>query len=264
MTSSATARARTRRTTTTSTIWLYAAFCAWDGGHVATLAELDAVYGGTQYPWGTNTPLPTNYTYTTVGTNHFQNFVPGTPHYASGNAGLDAVDITMNWNNNSFANNAGNFYFYPNGGTGPTDEPDSIGSGLDFSPFIAAPGRFYRDTTAIVSPSGDGWQDLGANMLEITSTGEGGSSVFCDCSTGGQSTKAAACPNACPNTSPVTYGVVMNAGTGFPSVKWEGGSWEGHQTADPALAPYFSKATYMEPLQTQYGKGGFRCARGPE
>jgi hypothetical protein len=248
-------------------IWLYAAFCAWDGGHVATLAELDAVYGKQQYPWdtaGVNTPLPADYTYATVGTHHYQNFVPGTPNYASGNAGLNAVDITMNWNNNGFANNAGNFYFYPNGGTGPADEPASVGSGLDFSPFIAAPGRFYLDTTAIVSPSGDGWQDLGANMLELTSTGEGGSHVFCDCSSGGQSTKAAACPNACPNTSPVTYGVVMNGGTGFPSVRWEGGSWEGHESADPATAPYFSDSAYTEPLQTQYGKGGFRCARGPE
>jgi len=249
--------------------WIYAAFCAWDGGHVATLAEIDAVYGKEQYPWdttGVNTFLPADYTYTTTGGHNYENFVPGTPHYAGGglNAGKNAVDLTVNWNNNSFSSNDGFFYYYPNGGTGPTDQPASIGTGLDYSPFIAAPGRFYLDATAITAASGDSWQDLGANMLEITSTSEGGGDVFCDCSTGGQATKAASCPNACPGAT--TYGVPRNGGTAFPTVRWEGGSWEGHTSADPASTPYFAgnDTGYSFPLQTQYGKAGFRCARAPE
>jgi len=254
--------------------YVYAAFCAWDGGHVATLAELDAVYGKQQYPWdtvGEATFLPAAYTYTTTGGHSYQNFVPGTAYYTgavkAGTAGFNAVDLTVNWNNNSFSANYGNFYFYPNGGTGPTDEPASVLSGLDLTPYIAAPGRFYLDKTAILSPSGagtEGWQDLGANMLEITSTGEGGATVFCDCSTGGQAAKPAACSTACPNTTPVMYPIVRNGGTGFPSMRWEGGSWEGHETANPAIPPYFSDNNYTEPIQTQYGKASFRCARAPE
>jgi hypothetical protein len=255
--------------------WIYAAFCAWDGGHVASLAELDAVYGKQQYPWdiaGESTFLPADYTYETVGAHSFQSFVPGTDYYtgaiAAGTPGYNAVDLTVNWNNSSFGGNAGLFYFYPNGGGGPTDAPDSVGNGYDFSPFIAAPGRFYLDTTAILSPSGagtEGWQDLGANMLEMTDTVEGGTAVFCDCSTGGSTTKVAACSAySCPNTTPTTWPIPLNGGTALPEVRWEGGSWEGHEPANPASPPYFSDSAYSEPVQTQYGKAGFRCARAPE
>jgi hypothetical protein len=273
--------------------WIYAAFCAWDGGHVATLAELDAVYGKQQYPWdttGENTFLPADYTYTSVldtqnnTTYHYQNFVPGTEYYTGAASTLGAVDLTVNWNNNSFGLNFGNFYYYPNGGSGPADQPAAVASGTDLSPYIAAPGRFYLDKTAILSPSGagtEGWQDLGANMLEITSTGEGGSTPFCDCSTGGQATQNAACTAAdnqappagvangaasCPGSTKtkLSWPVLRNGGAGLPSVRWEGGSWEGHETASPASAPYFSDSAYTETLQTQYGKGGFRCARAPE
>jgi hypothetical protein len=264
--------------------WIYAAFCAWDGGRVATLAEIDAVYGKQAYPWdttGETTFLPANYTYTTVtsGTtsHYYQNFVPGTNYYtgpiAAGTAGYNAVDLTVNWNNDSFGGNPGDFYYYPNGGGGPTDPPASVLStgsipGLDYSPFIAAPGRFYLDKTAILSPSGagtEGWQDLGANMLEMTDTLSGtATAVFCDCSSGGQVTAATTCPTACPNTNPKVYPIPRNGGVGLPEIAWEGGSWEGHTAASPAAATYFTKGGYTEPLQTQYGKAGFRCARAPE
>jgi hypothetical protein len=88
--------------------------------------------------------------------------------------------------------------------------------------------------------------------------------VFCDCSSGGQTTAAAACPTACPNTTPKVYPVVRNGGVGLPAISWEGGSWEGHNGANPEAATYFSKADFTEPLQTQYGKAGFRCVRAPE
>jgi hypothetical protein len=255
--------------------WMYAAFCAWDGGHVASLAELDAVYGKQQYPWdapGTSTFLPADYTYTTVSGHHYQNFVPGTEYYtgpiAGGTPGYNAVDLTVNWNNDSYASNPGLFYFYPSGGSNATDAPGSVGAGYDYSPFIAAPGRFYLDKTFILSPSGagtDGWQDLGANMLEMTKTLESGTAVFCDCSTGGQTSPTTGCMSySCPNTTPTTWPIPRNGGTGLPNVQWEGGSWEGHNGADPSSPPYFSDSNFTEPLQTQYGKAGFRCARGAE
>jgi hypothetical protein len=263
--------------------WMYAAFCAWDGGHVASLAEIDAVYGKQPYPWdapGTATFLPAAYTYTTVTTivagkmvsHYYQSFVPGTEYYTgailAGTAGYNAVDLTVNWNNDSYAGNPGLFYFYPSGGGNPTDAPGSVGSGYDYSPFIAAPGRFYLDRTYINSPSGagtEGWQDLGANMLEMTDTLESGTSVFCDCSTGGQAMAATGCTTySCPNTSPTTWPIPRNGGTALPSVRWEGGSWEGHNGADPSTPPYFSDSDFTEPLQTQYGKAGFRCARAAE
>ena len=43
-------------------------------------------------------------------------------------------------------------------------------------------------------------------------------------------------------------------GAGLPSVDLLRGSWEGHGIA-------YHNAGYNFPMQTQYGKAGFRCAR---
>jgi hypothetical protein len=41
--------------------YLLAAFCAWDGGRLATTAELDAAWGAETYPWGTTEPFYANF-----------------------------------------------------------------------------------------------------------------------------------------------------------------------------------------------------------
>jgi len=41
--------------------YILSAFCAWDGGHLPTLAQLDHVWGAGTYPWGTPAgPAPAN------------------------------------------------------------------------------------------------------------------------------------------------------------------------------------------------------------
>jgi hypothetical protein len=299
--------------------YVYAAFCAWDGGHVATEAELQAVYGAQQYPWngpGQSAMLPASYTYTTpapcsspLGSCDYQTFVPGTAYYSGPNGGLagtpgyNAVDLTVNWNNDSFYENSGDFYFYPNGQPNAVGgygvygyavvTPVTVNIGWDFSPFIAAPGRFYLDATYIQSPTASGnacsaavpcpagetcyppgggagtcvntWQDLGANLLEMAGTFvSGANEPFCDCSFGGQPDPdpSGDCSFLCPYQT--YYPVLQAGGTTFPAIWWEGGSWEGHETGNPASAPYFGSAAYNEVIQAQYGKATVRCARGPE
>jgi hypothetical protein len=238
--------------------WVYAAFCAWDGGYLPTLAQVETAYGTAQYPWGA-TFIPNygalNTTYVTAGGN------PIIPQ--------PAVNNTVNWCNDSYSNHPGDFYFYPNGG-GLGQAPSCIGTGRDYSPFIAAPGRFFLDVTALKSPSyagTEGWQDLGANMMEITAltalTG-GATSTFCDCgATNNGETNNCTCP--APGSTPPTKPGVIRA-TGVVHAQWSGGSWEGHSNnAQPESKPYFGAQAYGGfPLQTQYGKAGFRCARPAE
>jgi hypothetical protein len=270
-------------------LWIYAAFCAWDGGHVATLAELDAAYGPSTYSFdkaGVTTFLPVEYTITATpappatATHWFQNFVPGTPHYLAADlppgasASATGVDLTVNWNNDSYGGNYGDFYFYPNGGNLVTPH-ESVTSGLDYSPFIAAPGRFYLDETYIKAGDGatEGWMDLTANMLEMTTTvsSAGSGDAFCDCSSGGQATDSGLCNNGtsgpykCSTANgDLPYPVPHLGGIAMPRYYWVGGSWEGHPNADPNTPPFSSRGGYGEPFQTQYGKAGFRCARALE
>jgi len=46
--------------------WMYAAFCAWDGGRLPTLAEVVSAWGPDQYPWGSSF-IPSPYPYDIVG-----------------------------------------------------------------------------------------------------------------------------------------------------------------------------------------------------
>jgi hypothetical protein len=239
------------------TYWIYAAFCAWDGGRLPTLAEVEAVWGGGQYPWttvlGSSAPFwPSPYPYTTVTNDGVTNYYANIPS--------PSVSFTVNWNNNSFNNNPGDFYFFPNLGN-LTEEPAEVDNGTDLTPYIAAPGRFVLDVTSFAG--NEGWQDLAANMLEITEESSvTGSATFCDCgayTTGDQgSLPACTCPS--PGGTPDTKPGVVRA-TDLPTAPWVGGSWEGHETADPHDPPYLQVHAYDEPLQTQYGKSGFRCVR---
>ena len=244
------------------TYWIYAAFCAWDGGRLPTLAEVEAVWGPGQYPWtnkvGATAPFwPTPYPYTTVTVGMTTNYYANIPS--------PSVTHTVNWNNNSFNDNPGDFYFFPNLGT-LTEEPAEVDNGTDLTPYIASPGRFVLDVTSVKSTSfagTEGWQDLAANMLEITEeSGTTGTDTFCDCGayTAAEYTALPHCTCPSPGGMPPTKPGVVRA-TNLPTAPWVGGSWEGHETANPADPPYLSVHAYDEPLQTQYGKAGFRCVR---
>jgi hypothetical protein len=208
--------------------WMYAAFCAWDGGRMPTEAEMNEAYGAMNYPWNT-----------AGGSNTF-----GFPLDAN-HQGAYGYEATANYfNTNNFF-----FYHYP---TYP-DETEKAG-------LIAAPGRFILDSTTKTSANGEHWMDLGANLMEMTRfrTPQSGNNTFCDFSiTNG--------PGDVPNIGTCKDGA--NAGvvrkTGLPDSVWVGGSWEGHQqfTTNPGSEPWFNKASYNLPAQTQYGKTGVRCAR---
>ncbi len=214
--------------------WMYAAFCAWDGGRLPTPAEVQQAWGTTTYPWGTATyTLPTN---------------PG--------PGLNTHELTANYFNNNWSSTGRNFYHFPDG----PDAADEAGE-------IAAPGRFVMDATMVKS-NGESWMDLGANLMEVTHYNtEYVPKDFCDFAI----TKAAgdvptaACQAAGHPNDPLFYGVLRK--TNMPVSRWTGGSWEGHQqfTFDPTKEPWFVKVTdakaYNLAVQTQYGKTGVRCAR---
>ena len=207
--------------------WMYAAFCAWDGGRMPTEAEMNEAYGAMNYPW--NTP---------AGSNTF-----GFPLDAA-HQGAFGYEATANYfnSNNLF------FYHYP----AYPDETEKAG-------LIAAPGRFILDSTNQTSANGERWMDMGANLMELTRfrTPQLGDNTFCDFSitNGPGDVPNAACKDG------VNTGVIRK--TGLPSTVWVGGSWEGHQkfTTNLGAEPWFNKASYNLPTQTQYGKTGVRCAR---
>ena len=205
--------------------WMYAAFCAWDGGRMPTEAEMSEAYGATNYPWGTATftfPLD------------------------SAHQGAYGWEATANYFNKN------NFFFY--------HFPD-YGDAADEAGYIAAPGRFILDKTKNTSASGESWMDMGANVMELTrfrSPVQSGNNTFCDFSiTNG--------PGDVPDLAKCNDGGVAGVvrKTGLPNTVWVGGSWEGHQqfSVSPAAEPWFNKASYNLPAQTQYGKTGVRCAR---
>jgi len=264
--------------------WVYAAFCAWDGGRLPVITEVEAAYGTAAYPWGAHfLPYDTalnngsDYPYETLASgqanpntgqvpNPSYRNVPLINQYAASHH-TTPVALTVNWLNGSNVNNGGSFYFYPGYvASDPPGTPDTLSNGLDLTPFIASPGRFFLDVTAAKSSSfagNEGWQDLGANMLEMraiapASVNVPGGSTFCDC-TGITTGGGAGC--SCLAKSGVTRA------TGLPNASYDGGSWEGHTSFNPASTANFvlpSASAADWPTWAQYGKIGFRCARPAE
>lgn len=206
--------------------WMYAAFCAWDGGRMPTQAEVNQAWGPQNYPWGTTTfTFPVS---------------PG--------GGAYQYEQTANYfNNRNNATFPGFFYHFPD-----------YGDAYDVSGYIAAPGRFILDKTTAMSANGESWMDLGANVMELVKAPASGSVRFCDFSiTNG--------PGDVPDLAKCSDGGVagVERATGLPNVGWVGGSWEGHRrfSVSAAAEPWFSRTSYTLNAQTQYGKTGVRCAR---
>jgi len=221
---------------------MFAAFCAWDGGEMATYADYNDIW-----------PQGQKYAFTTNG--------------------VDTKRPNYNWCNGGYQNGgflcqcdgvhnigpdcpAGGFAF--NGEPGVFYEfPVATDRAQDNSPLIAAPGRFQSDITAAKSANGDGWMDVMANLAEYTgdfapNPNGGVLNTFCDYSDG------AGGPNGCPGrvdgSSPPkakTYGTLY---TGIPQIGMVGNTWEGHQYFNTSKASSLS-ATF------QYGKFGARCVR---
>jgi hypothetical protein len=220
--------------------YLAAAFCAWDGGRLPTEPEHAAIWGASTYPWGSASP-PVLY-----------NGSGGAAFLAAAAAaGLPITGYTVDWaDGNQAAGAQGNFYFYPSWVTNVPNEfvPSTLSNTLDLSPYIAAPGRFYADETAARSSNGEGWHDLGADMIELgLATPVTGPETFCDES-------GVLGPGQSYNCG--SNGVVR--GTGLPGTSLLGGSWEGHGVVETLIG------NGGWSFYRQYGKAGLRCVRAVE
>jgi hypothetical protein len=204
---------------------MFAAFCAWDGGALATRDELLDAWGPGPFPWG-DTPVPetTDTPPKPTSTNYnWCNGEFGTGTFKCQNSALGANGI---------------FYRFP------------LGTNLanDMGPLIASPGRFPLDATALKG-DGESWADLFGNMSEYTGDFSG-TDTFCDLS-------APPGPGqpSCTRTEEGPPEVVRTGTphTNIPRVGYLGRSWEGH----------FYDRGYLDvwPSTGQYGKFGGRCVR---
>lgn len=207
---------------------MYAAFCAWDGGELATLADYRDAW--TQaYPWGA----------ANIGRPKY-NWCNGP--YNQG--GFMCQCSTLNPNPpadcpaGGFAGTiSGMFYEYPKG----------INLDNDREPLIIAPGRMVEDATALKG-DGESWMDLYANLAEYTGDiNLGANSDFCDFSVA---------PNGGATTCTRGNKPAGSVGTrygGIPNFGMIGVSWEGHNYGRGN--PNQFQAAF------QYGKFGGRCVR---
>lgn len=129
------------------------AFCAWDGGELATAADYADVWPTTQaFPWG-----PTNLCTKTGGQGAPGGYFPCDAYnWCNGptmNGGFTCQDLTL-----TSVDEPGIFYEFPRN----TDRSK------DNEVLIAAPGRFPMDVTALKSANGQGWYDLFGNLGEYT------------------------------------------------------------------------------------------------
>ncbi len=111
---------------------MFAAFCAWDGGYMASQAAWFSAWGDKVWPWGDGPDV-------TDDAAKLANFNAGT---------------------GTFSPSAPPRYVFPSVDYGTF--------AADFSPIIAAPGRFSGDKASVVRPNQETWMDMGGNMLEWT------------------------------------------------------------------------------------------------
>jgi len=113
---------------------MFTAFCAWDGGYMQSQAALSTAYGPDTWPWG------------------------ALPDVTDSNAKI----TNYNAGTSGFGNTKNPRYLFPLVGYGTF--------AADFSPIIAAPGRFIGDASQVL-PEADTWMDLGGNMIEWSQVG---------------------------------------------------------------------------------------------
>ncbi len=226
---------------------LLASFCAWDGGELARTDDFREVWGRRPEVIGATTVYIPWATLLNVGQFNWRN-----GHGTTCNPAWPGCVNPQRY-----------FYVFP------TIRPDGQGHlpADDDTPAIAAPGRFPLDVTAIKSAGGDGWYDIGGNLMEAawpTSQGAinpGASQVtdVCDVTAGpgfGES----------PCVRRGNNGVLRYAGA-LPHVALVGSSFEGHSRRSErylsatAANEGLIAAGDLKPATFQYGKVGARCAR---
>ena len=210
---------------------MFAAFCAWDGGEMATLADYHDVWvrPPTTYPWGAvDTKRPTyNWCNGPYNNGGFTCQCDGVHNI--GTLGCPAAGgFSVN-------GQAGLFYEWPLN----TDRS------RDNSPLLAAPGRFPGDATLLTS-GGESWMDIYANLAEYTGDFRASGSDFCDFSTA----PLAGDPTCTRNGHPGQLGTKY---TGIPVSGIIGQTFEGHEYNYGSVNGF--EVTF------QYGKFGARCVR---
>jgi hypothetical protein len=223
---------------------MLAAFCAWDGGELARTQDYREVWGSRPKPVGAATV-----------------YVPWTDALAVGQ---------FNWRNGhgttcnpAFAgcqNPQLNFYVFPALNVAGA----AFNAADDQSPEIGSPGRFPLDVTHAKSANGEGWFDIGGNLMEaawpVGVVNPGGSAPLDVCDT---SATAAGGDVACVRRGKA--GVRRWAGLP-PQVALVGYSFEGHARRTEAyvsaqVAENKIATGDLKPVHFQYGKIGGRCAR---
>jgi hypothetical protein len=223
---------------------MLSAFCAWDGGELARTEDFHEIWGRN----GVTVPTPNGQT--TVYIPWSAALSIGEWNYRNGH-GAACNPIFDGCTNPQL-----NFYAFPL----PHDPAN------DDSAAIGAPGRFPKDVTKITSASGEGWFDVGGNMMEAAwpvgavNVGNNPVTDVCDTGSGTPGPGETACAR---RGKP---GVLRFSGS-LPHIALVGYSFEAHQRRSEAyLASLDGKETRisagdLKPITFQYGKVGGRCAR---
>ena len=211
---------------------MFAAFCAWDGGELAVLAD-DWDAWPSSFPWGATDIYRPNYNWCNGPYGAGGGFTcecDGIHNVGSLGCPIGGLSPLFDVNGQP-----GTFYIFP------TDNDLS----LENYPFIAAPGRFPEDATALKS-AGQSWHDLNANLVEYTGDFTMQGDDFCDFSIDGTGA-----PQTCTRSG--RAGDIGIHYTNIPRVGLIGNSWEGHQYGRGGAGAWYATG--------QYGKFGARCAR---
>jgi formylglycine-generating enzyme required for sulfatase activity len=161
---------------------MLAAFCAWDGGELATLADFQDAWGATTFPWGNADIQRPNYNW---------------------------CNSAVGENLGGFGCGAGIFYEYP-----------LVNRARDIAGRFAAPGRFPLDLSTN-KVNGEGWYDLYGNLAEYTGDFSASGNTFCDYSAG-PAQGGPACSRANQNGQQGTLRLSNVPRSGIVGVSFEG------------------------------------------
>jgi hypothetical protein len=225
---------------------MLAAFCAWDGGELARTNDFREVWGIRPTVVGTTTVYIPWAALLNVGQFNWRN-------------GHGLACSPAGWP--GCTNPQGQHTIFPvlNASGG------AFNASLDDSPVTAAPGRFSLDVTGIKSANGEGWHDVGGNMMDSAWTngganpGAGQVVDVCDAS-------ATPGPGETGCVRSGTPGVLRYSGQ-LPHIALVGYSFESHARRserylrDATDNEALIAAGDLKPVHFQYGKVGGRCAR---
>ncbi len=223
------------------------AFCVWDGGELAKTTDYREIFGKQSTNIGNgNTVFYPWEKLLTIGEFNWRN--------GNGEQTCVSPSLIAGWPNCQTPQPP--FFTSPSPAVAIAD---------DETPYISAPGRFPLDVTKRRSANGEGWFDIGGDMLEAawpTTQNLAASAVtdVCDTST-------TASGPSCTRGNTGAKGVRRYTGQ-LPQIAMVGYSFEGHQRrSEGYLASDDGNETTrllvpdLHPATFQYGKVGGRCAR---